>query len=313
MAKTYRPGSKPCREAKAYRRKTLDHGAGLNIPRDDDDLENIDEYWKTAESVLKDDSTAEIEETSIYKSDTEPRKGGEEADEQSDTLFDIRAIRESLSAKAVAGGALQCAGSPRTSSILENKAPPSSFREARSETCCSAESKGAEQTARLGFDSDAGMQADREVSPAKEMGDRYRNRVRSLGAGHARPVQRAMAESREIYEYKGETLRNSEGKEVAVTNVSGLYKGRSAFEPLMACGGLETAVLFLNSLAFIKPERAICSFSMFMVKGTVCMEMGQDKIILKRGSVCIVEQGTVYSISNSFGTRCTILLTYSAT
>ncbi|CAD26165.2 hypothetical protein [Encephalitozoon cuniculi GB-M1] len=333
MRKTYELTSRLNKKMKAYKKRVLDPGTKLDVIKDNDDLENIDDYWKTAESVLKDDTTVEIEETSIYKSETEEEKSEDKgADAQSDTLFDIKTIRESLSTKSK--DIAFHGESSGTNIILENKGPSSSFEKIGSgfEDCCESLEVGGSFADKLddelrpgvpgkqdmGTESDSNprkeVPGDHGISPAKEIRNRYRKRLQSLGKeSEGASVRKSMIQSKEIYEYKGETIYNSKGKEVAVTSISGLYKGRSAFELLVTSDSLETAVLFLNNLAFIKPERAVCNFSVFMIKGTVCIEMGQDKIILKRGSICVIEKGTVYSISNSFGTRCTILLTYSIT
>ncbi|AFN82628.1 hypothetical protein EROM_030090 [Encephalitozoon romaleae SJ-2008] len=332
MRKTYESASRLNKKMKSYRRRVLDPGTKLDVIKDDDNLENIDDYWKTAESVLRDDTTIEIEESSIYKSDTvEERNENDEPNTQSDTLFDIKVIRESLSAKSKEVQIPSCRESLETNSILENEGPPSSFEsiEGENENCNenvmggngfsdgigTSDFRIEEKYNTVSNDSrvlSRGVLEGKGISPAKEMRDRYRKRLQSLGKESERPVARkSMIQSKEIYEYKGETIYNSDGKEVAVTNISGLYRGRSAFEPLVTSSMLETAILFLNNLAFIKPEKAVCNFSIFMIKGTACIEMGQDKIILKRGSICVIEKETVYSISNSFGTGCTILLTYS--
>ncbi|WEL38167.1 hypothetical protein PFJ87_03g00230 [Encephalitozoon hellem] len=332
MRKTYESASRLNKKMKSYKKRVLDPGTKLDVMKDDDNLENIDDYWKTAESVLKDDTTIEIEESSIYKSDTiEERNENDDPNTQSDTLFDIKAIRESLSARPKDGSIPSCRESLETNSILENEEPPNSFGkvevwnedhdeigEEENDFCHRPDTAGFEMEEKDSMgtndsnDSSEDVSKNKGISPAKEMRDRYRKRLQSLGKEPERSVVRkSMIQSREIYEYKGETIYNSDGKEVAVTNISGLYRGRSAFEPLVTSSMLETAVLFLNNLAFIKPEQAVCNFSIFMIKGTACIEMGQDKIILKRGSICVIEKGATYSISNSFGTRCTILLTYS--
>ncbi|ADM11154.1 uncharacterized protein Eint_030080 [Encephalitozoon intestinalis ATCC 50506] len=330
MRKTYESTSRLSKKMKSYKKRILDPGTKLDVVKDDDNLENIDDYWRTAESVLKDDTTIEVDETSVYKSDTGGEDENEEPNAQSDTLFDIKTIRESLSAKNRDVFLSSSRESLETNSILENKRLSSSFeriedkpegqpkspedgKEFSGEFYTEISSRGEELNE---YDDDRcspnEMGKDQGISPAKEMKDRYRKRLQSLGKGVEKSTARkSIIEPKEIYEYKGETIYNSEGKKVAVTNISALYRGRSAFEPLVASTMLETAILFLNNLAFIKPEKAVCNFSIFMIKGTVCIEMGHDKVILKRGSICIIEKGDVYSISNSFGTRCTILLTYS--
>jgi mannose-6-phosphate isomerase-like protein (cupin superfamily) len=58
MKKTYKPHSKQNKQVNSYRKKTIDPGVDLNIKKDDDNMENIDEYWDMAEYVMDDDKTS---------------------------------------------------------------------------------------------------------------------------------------------------------------------------------------------------------------------------------------------------------------
>lgn len=308
MKKTYKPVGLQNKQAKTYRKKTLDPRAKLNIMRDADDLENIDDYWRTAESVLKDD-TIEIGETSIHRSDCREYPGdGGDSSSQSDTLFDIRSIRESLSAGQKAG--------LDSSRISLKVSEGEEFQGLFGDECDAFKVTDGEALCEDQMPSDEDIDENYlEKDRKAEQPEAIRERLVSVGnrARQSVSMRCGNPELKVAHKCEGETLYSPEGRGVAMTNISALYKGRSAFEPLVASGKLETAVLFLNSLAFVKSEKAVCNFSVFMIKGAACIEMDQDKIILKRGGICIVEKDTVYSISNSSGTGCTILLTYSLT
>lgn len=65
-----------------YRKKTLNVNDDLNIKYDDDDIENVDAYWSTAVSVIGNQTLDFMDDTVIS--------------EQSDTLFDLKNIRQSV-------------------------------------------------------------------------------------------------------------------------------------------------------------------------------------------------------------------------
>lgn len=327
MRKTYKPASRQDKLTKTYRKKTLDPKTRLNIIKDDDDLDNIEHYWKTAESVLKDDDTIDIGETSVYRSDacdSSKMVDEQHASTHSDTLFDIKSIKESLSTRP---RITQDSSAPlKDFSVSEEKHVSSSFGEDSG-----FDDYGLENASEMHNDSefsgmDTHVSIEAEIKHRKEFREeqkRQSEEKRPRPSPRSQDAKKSAIRKRlqsmgtpktpepAVPEYKGETISDSRGNDVAMTEISSLYGGRSAFDPLVATKQLETAVLFLNNLAFIKPERAACSFSVFMIKGAVCVEMNSDKITLKRGSVCVVEKGSTYSINNVSGTRCTILLTYS--
>lgn len=99
MRRTYKPVSRAERTAQIFKRKTLNLNDDLNIRHDDDNIENIEEYWETAVSVIGNrtiDSMDGMDDTVLT--------------EQSDTLFDLQDIRRSIKEpdglyrKAVDGG-----------------------------------------------------------------------------------------------------------------------------------------------------------------------------------------------------------------
>lgn len=58
MKKTYKPHSKQNKQVNSYRKKTIDPGVDLNLKKDDDNMENIDDYWHMAEYVMDEDKTS---------------------------------------------------------------------------------------------------------------------------------------------------------------------------------------------------------------------------------------------------------------
>lgn len=82
MRKTYKPVARVENASQIFRKKTLNVNDDLNIKHDADDIENVDEYWSTAMSVIGNSTIDSIE----TETQTEP----------SDTLFNINNIRKSL-------------------------------------------------------------------------------------------------------------------------------------------------------------------------------------------------------------------------
>ncbi|KAH9411839.1 hypothetical protein HK407_03g05910 [Ordospora pajunii] len=332
MRRTYKP---PSRRSKIYRRKTLDPKSRLDIRRDEDDLENIDDYWKTAESVLRDDSVAEIEETAVYRSEDECK--------HSDTLFDIKGIRERLSIKQ------SCAdlstvdadtfelSSIATNSVLEKMDPSVLFENITAdhnviaddgfESLCTIKAENSKYLhggsickhsisdeddsaidARIKARAGPGMNLiDAKVEEiAGDM--QNKNAMESQRCKVARSIisPEAIRECTENIEFA------SEYPDYAIANALGIYQGKSSFEPLITSLSITTGILFLKSLASVNPEHAACGFSMFVIKGAVQVCVDNQKLVLKKGGVCVIEKDTRYCISNPFATRCTILLTHAS-
>jgi len=82
MKKTYKPISRTEQASQTFKRKTLNVGDALNVRHDDDNIENIDEYWNTAMSLIGNSTINSFNDTMV----TEP----------SDTLFNIKEIRRSV-------------------------------------------------------------------------------------------------------------------------------------------------------------------------------------------------------------------------
>ncbi|WUR04865.1 cupin-2 domain-containing protein [Vairimorpha necatrix] len=128
MRKNFKPHAKQNKLANSYRKKTIDPGVDLNLKKDDDNLENIDDYWNMAEYVMNEDQDSTLDqikdlkkktllkdfETRILddvmeistdgsKMSTEHKqtqnvsnKQTKENEESEDTLFDINNIKENL-------------------------------------------------------------------------------------------------------------------------------------------------------------------------------------------------------------------------
>ncbi|KAM0681103.1 hypothetical protein GINT2_000888 [Glugoides intestinalis] len=82
MRKTYKPLARVEKASQMFRKKTLNVNDDLNIKHDEDDIENVDDYWSTAMSVIGNSTIDSIDNGSV----TEP----------SDTLFNIKDIRKSI-------------------------------------------------------------------------------------------------------------------------------------------------------------------------------------------------------------------------
>ncbi|ELA41823.1 uncharacterized protein VICG_01175 [Vittaforma corneae ATCC 50505] len=82
MRKTYKPLARAEKASQMFRKKTLNVNDNLNIKHDDDDIENVDEYWSTAVSVIGNSTIDSID--------------NEKSIEPSDTLFNINTIRKSI-------------------------------------------------------------------------------------------------------------------------------------------------------------------------------------------------------------------------
>lgn len=82
MKKTFKPMLRTEKASQIFRKKTLGVNDALNIKHDSDEMENVQDYWSTAMSVIGNSTIESMDETV--------------GTEQSDTLFNINNIRKSI-------------------------------------------------------------------------------------------------------------------------------------------------------------------------------------------------------------------------
>jgi mannose-6-phosphate isomerase-like protein (cupin superfamily) len=333
MRRIYKPISRQKDKAKMYGKKALDPKTELAVMKDNDQLENVDEYWETLGSVLNDDNTIEMGETSIYRDEN---MIGDNTG--SDTLFDICSIRESVrpamrpepqemprakqAEKDIVGlRRKSLAATSPMSNVSIKELLPSSEMEASATAGFDYEipdeAPGVQELGNTPIhDSPSASKKSRSAKPKKKDSlvpniFSTRKRLQSIGGLGMRQSMQINENSRKSSQRHGVmTLRTGKGKDVAVTGIAELYKGRSVLEPLVTGGGIETGILFLNNGAYIEPGKASYNFSLFMISGTATVSIDEEEITIKRGSVCVVEKGAVYSVRNVSGAKCSILLTY---
>lgn len=61
MRKNFKPYTKQNKIANSFRKKTIDPGVDLNLKKDDDNLENIDDYWNMAEYIIDDSNITQVD------------------------------------------------------------------------------------------------------------------------------------------------------------------------------------------------------------------------------------------------------------
>lgn len=82
MKKFYKPLARVEKASQIFKKKTLNVNDNLNVKHDDDDIENVEDYWNTAVSVIGNSTIDSIDHSILT--------------EVSDTLFNINNIRKSI-------------------------------------------------------------------------------------------------------------------------------------------------------------------------------------------------------------------------
>lgn len=82
MKKIYKPLARTEKASQMFKKKTLNVNDNLNIKHDEDDIENVEDYWNTAVSVIGNSTIDSIDHSVLA--------------EVSDTLFNINNIRKSI-------------------------------------------------------------------------------------------------------------------------------------------------------------------------------------------------------------------------
>ena len=82
MKKFYKPLARAEKASQIFKKKTLNVNDNLNVKYDDDDIENVEDYWNTAVSVIGNSTIDSIDQSNCT--------------EVSDTLFNINNIRKSI-------------------------------------------------------------------------------------------------------------------------------------------------------------------------------------------------------------------------
>lgn len=332
MKKTFKPMARTEKASHVYKKKTLNVTDDLNIKHDEDNLENVDEYWNAAASVLG-NSTIANSTIDTIGDDTVIR-------EESDTLFDLNTIRRSVKGRRAEEGAAAPRALSRGPAI--SSAPAGKLIAAKRLTL-KPEERDSEEMVDMNelelkenanvYVQDPGRKA--EITLEQSAGTRQENEQvchesqQAEGSGpdfvdigdaifdpvddhylvsteksqvkhtkekivKAKQMARARVAPKTYSFAKRDAAAASQTIEVSdVKEVAAMNK----IKPLVCTNEINTAIMELDHLAYIENESSDKAFSIFVIKGQVDVRTGTKKKVIRKGQATVIGEGTVYSLS----------------
>jgi hypothetical protein len=385
MRQTYKPLKRKESKAFALNKKTLTKEYGHHIPLDDDEMENIDQYWKTAEYELGEDKFASFSSEIGSLSDlefvdelnkgrnVEEVKGAELKDgnpindfSADRGIFELHDKGEKEPGNASLGDSVveKVNFSKCTSPLKYRKSFDNEFVKDFNTANISGMSEsviGAKDRNADGFFKEEGSEdASYKLSSQEENVDddsnipssgsdtksvdesfllnkmkksvkldlytmrpiedkRVSEETRADGEGFDNCEGNVGEESldssnkRESAHSKQEVAKSHEReddimstllefkepadeRDIVVPGIEYLHKEQDGLNFLLRSGDMETGILYLSRDSFIKEEKASQSFSIYVIKGSISVEVGKHTAHVKKGGMALIRRGWIYSL-----------------
>lgn len=325
MRKTYKPIARAERTAQVYRKKTLAVTDDLNIKQDPDKMENVDEYWSTAASVIGNETIELIDDTM--------------ASAQSDTLFNLNTIRQSVKASAPKNqkrltlkfddkdvpvmtvpedstrieelesntvetsdaivSSTNVIGLPKpadyVNTVKKEDAPNAKYKLVNTPRNTPFQDEHfREETAPSVFDvsdviNTSGTESETKENRTPEDNKQMARNRRIFKIRKPVSPKRMAPAKKVIKKPDAQVLEIMSANERAVNN---------KVKAMVCTDEIDTAVMSLNYLAYVNNETADKTFSLFVVKGSVELSVEESKTIMRKGEATVVSEGCKYSINS---------------
>lgn len=346
MRKTYKPLARVEKASQMFRKKTLNVNDDLNIKHDDDDIENVDDYWSTAMSVIGNSTIDSIDNGSV----TEP----------SDTLFNINDIRKSIKTDEKITTKPQKVEELYRKSVnkaniglkKDDEVPVENFNKGFDIPNGYKEEEKKEVTIKLfNMQDDESLirisdenenvdgYQDSSVLPAFDIDiddipvenkERYEEiEIKRLNKGEGMPALKSYnlnktalksnsnvelikkQNSTERTRIDGHNPKLSKKKQrFEIENIATGFKSNSV-SPLLCTESMDIAVMNLEYLAFIEGHQTESAFSLFVVKGRIELTVSDKCKTLSKGNVLVVEKDEIYSLNCISRGGAILLLSYA--
>lgn len=339
MKKTFKPLIRVEKAFQTYRKKTLGVNDNLNIKHDSDEMENLQEYWSTAMSVIGESTIETIDDTV--------------ATEQSDTLFNINNIRRSIrenNAEALYKKSINKSkkgdeiktdyteeDTENLTNVLEKPSDDSDSRVNLVELEKELVKEGKMEPTSIKNLSDLESFV---VNPTNSNLVNLKVKNVSLKEVDSLKIEHLSEEkqndrSYELFDDGFEMDPNAHefnevSSEITLPVETKLKKSKTASEPvkfevstvsmldgantvipLVCSRSIETGFINLKYLAYIDLYKSKNSFSLFVTKGKLEMVKNGEKKILKKGMMAVIEKGDVYSLACISENGACVVLSFS--
>lgn len=318
MKKTFHPLERTEKASQIYKKKTLGFTDNLNIKHDGDDIEDIEEYWNTAVSVIGNNT---IDDSIVT--------------EQSDTLFNINNIRKSIKQGAAKAENLYKAN---INSIMNTEIGSSDYpgEASLNSTKVSEDMSFSALLARQApedFEREEIIETKRIpkkfdyssipkidlLEAEKRMG--YNSDVRQEGfdiddvseniSNTLKIVENTSMDQESTIEDFFRRVKTSRISSDTGNNTLDDEDHGSCFMPGVCSKSMETSILRLSPDYLTKNIVSKNSISMIVLKGHVAIRVGSNIKELRRKDVFVVEVGEVYSVENLCARESEIFFTFS--
>ncbi|EOB11498.1 hypothetical protein NBO_1118g0001 [Nosema bombycis CQ1] len=344
MKKTYKPLANQNKTATSFRRKTIDPKIDLGIKKDEDGLENIDDYWRVAESILEADSVSEVDQNP-------PEVQNEKRfvinsldsnvvnDEMSSSVgFSMISIEEKEEEKGNEPTfeeiKLTEANKSEDTTLynieeikerLSHKTP-SKIDEVDNEDIVEVEDTKSIVINTSGFDKskptpkakpkpkeEKGKQEKSKEKPKQEKPKPKEKPKEKLKEEEPKNKVKRIKSLGLTAPHKPSSISEPfiiKDKEVGLSNVSASYTGKSELISLVKTGTSETAVLHLNPGAKIVKDLAYADFTLYVKKGNLDVTVQENNFVVKRDAILCIEKDVEYSLVNSGPRQVEAIITY---
>ncbi|KAI4291013.1 hypothetical protein PAPHI01_0287 [Pancytospora philotis] len=322
IKKTFKPMARAEKASHMYKKKTLNLTDDLNIKHDADDLENVDEYWDAAASVIGNETVDTLEDTVVT--------------EQSDTLFDLKTIRRSIKDSTTAGPTVYAnaqQGLPEKAAartadpgkIIAKKRLTLKCEGNDSDEVVNMDELEGKENTRAGQAAQDGKGAETadasEPGPAPSEAEAPEPVFVETGSGifeiasddalpaaevkHSKAkveTAKQMVRSKMIFKSSKPARKEADTRKdlgVRTLMVRDVKKAgtMNKVRPLVCTSAIDTAIMELDHMAHIESERSDKAFSIFVIKGQVDIQTGSASAVIKKGEATVIGEGAIYSMT----------------
>lgn len=331
MRKTYKPLARVEKTSHVFGRKTLNVNDYLDIKVDDDNIENVDDYWSTAASVIGNSTIESMDNEST----TEP----------SDTLFNIQNIRKSIrndskndkeTAEEIYKQSIENNSKKAKLTKIVTSSDDESLIKIMDDTIVTEPANGSiVKDSDVGFDLDPRFDdTDNSVHSNNELKENVTNeqhiqlKNNIKGEDMLKTFTQIQQPTKETTN-QDDSVNSTERKRIQGHNPSSNPSKKSTkkheveigeaeikpknniVSPVVSSDTFDVATMSLDYLAFVENHKTENPFSIFVINGIVEIKVNKKIHRAKKGTVVVVEKDDVYSIDCVSRSGSVLLLTYA--
>lgn len=334
-----------------FRKKTLNVNDDFNIKHDDDDIENVDEYWSTAVSVIDDDSVSDLLEeekssetlfniNNIRKSIQGDRKIPEEAVEASEEIINHESKDELEKDNNLKSNNLKNNNNPGNNTEMdlkkaiikrvftqeddseltrisgnskyENDEMSKMDDTAISATCGDFSIDSAPQTNNFPtFEIDEEIKENLTNKEEKEDNEMVLKSFRNKTSKKKANNDSSHADTLERIPVSAHRPKKQKTSYSFEIETTTAVRKNNTVVPLICAPSIDVATMTFDYLAYVDSYKTENAFSIYVLKGKIELAVNDQMKMASKGSVSTVEKGDICSINCISKNGAVLLLTYA--